>query len=192
MVINDEGKYSWIYEFDMEKNRSIFNLVLKVVLGIYAFVAAFLLGLDLFNGSSPLWSLKILGIVLAVLLPIVFLCYKYVQKKYNNNYIMLYEMDEEGIRFSQIEDQQQITELIGFFTAMAGVVSGNYGLTGSYLTARDNTAHSEFAKVTRITTDRNSDLISLDSPFLHNMIYVRKEDYDEVLNYIRERCPKAQ
>jgi hypothetical protein len=35
-------------------------------------------------------------------------------------------------------------------------------------------------------------VIKVNQLFEHNQVYVRKEDFDFVYNYIKSRCPKAK
>jgi len=191
MIITEEGKYQWIYRLDMKNNKSIFMLVLKVILFSFGLVFALLLFLDLKAGNSIIPTLTMMGGILAVLLAITFVSYKIVAHSYKNVYGMVYEMDDEGIRFSQVEDQQQFTDLVSRFAAFAGAVSHNYGLMGTAFALTDNSAYSDFSKVTKIVEKRQDNLIEVISPFLLNMVYVEEEHYDFVLEFIRERCPKT-
>ena len=50
MKLND-GKYTWTYDMDMKQNRSVSNLILKIVTGILAFIFLFLGFLSLRDGD---------------------------------------------------------------------------------------------------------------------------------------------
>ena len=191
MIITEEGKYQWLYQLDMKNNKSIFRLVIGIILISFGIVAAFLLVLDIVEGNSIIPTMTMMGGILAVLLVITWVAYKIVAHRYKNVYGIIYEMDDEGIRFSQVEDQQQFTELIGKFAALAGALSHNYSLMGSAFAMTDNSAYSNFSKVTRIVEKRQDNLIEVISPFLLNMVYVDEEHYDFVLEFIKERCPKT-
>lgn len=191
MIITEEGKYQWLYQLDMKNNKSIFRLVLGIILISFGIVAAFLLILDITEGNSIIPTITMMGAIMAVMLVITWVSYKIVAHRYKNVYGIVYEMDDEGIRFTQVEDQQQLNDLIGMFAAVAGAVSHNYGLMGSAFAMADSSAYSNFSKVTKIVEKRQDNLIEVISPFLLNMVYVDEEHYDFVLEFIRERCPKT-
>ena len=54
----------------------------------------------------------------------------------------------------------------------------------------NNTAYSDFEKVYSVKSYKDKEVIKVNSPFLFNQIYVKKEDFDFVDSFIREHCPK--
>lgn len=193
MIISDEGKCCWIYELDMKGNKSLFKLCMKVVMGITGVMAVFLLGLDIFKGSGiKLKTIELLLAIFTAVLVITELAYAYIARKYHDHYAMVYEMDDDGIKFSQIEDQKKITEAVGLFAAAAGALSGNYGMIGSALAAGTDSIYTPFSKVHTITEKRKDNLIEIYWSVMMNIIYVDDEHYDLVLEYIKERCPQAK
>ena len=104
-----DGKYRWIYEFNMLKNPTIFFTVLNIF-GVLILVQVFLMViLGLKDGDSLLDALKSAGTVALVMLAIFFvltlLGYLVVAARYNWKYVVLFEMDHEGILHRQLKDQ---------------------------------------------------------------------------------------
>ena len=67
-------------------------------------------------------------------------------------------------------------------------MTGNVGLAAAGTAnaiSDENTV--KFSGVTIMTTNEKEDLISLHAIVMHHMIYVNKEDYEFVRNYISER-----
>ena len=52
--------------------------------------------------------------------------------------------------------------------------------------------YSRFSNVRKIKAVRGKDLIKLNGRFLRNQIYVAKEDFDFVYDYIVGHCPNAK
>lgn len=78
---------------------------------------------------------------------------------YGWKYIVLFEMNEEAIRHIHMNKQFKKAEAMGWLTALIGAASGHL--------------HT----------------IKLDGLLNHNQIYANGEDYDFVVEYIKERIP---
>ena len=91
----------------------------------------------------------------------------------------------------QIEEQFEKQQVIARAAAFTGALTGNIGLVGSALyNMYNNTAYSDFEKVYSVKSYKDKEVIKVNSPFLFNQIYVKKEDFDFVDSFIREHCPK--
>ena len=62
--VDENGKYVWEYHMDMNKNRNVFQLVMKIITFIYVFVMIVMLGIVVmtrsFNAENIMWLLKII------------------------------------------------------------------------------------------------------------------------------------
>ncbi len=174
-----DGVYRWRYDLDTERNRSILKLVLSIVYGMLAGITLILMVLTSWQDVGGI--LKVMVPIALVIFPICLGADKLVSMMYHGTYTMLFEMDEKGIRFSQTEKGK---EIVG---AIQGAVSGP--AAGMPV---PTSAYSEFRKVTSVRADRKDELIRVSSPFLLNMVYVDRKDYDFVLDYIIRRCPQAR
>ena len=196
MIKDEEGRYHWIYELDMKSNLSIMYLILKIIIGSMFVILAVIIAICYKDGVPMDRIIDSSKIVLACIGGIGLICmfsYWLVSKIYGGTYVMIYDMDEEGISFSQTADQAEKTKIIAGFSSMAGAATKNYGLMASGFAVANNTsAHSSFAKVRKVTVKRKDNLIDLHSPFLLNMIYVDDENFDFVEEYICQRCVKAR
>ena len=76
---------------------------------------------------------------------------------------------------------------------MAGAAGGSFTTAGAgMLAASKNASISAFTHVKRVKARRWLHVIKVNQLFEHNQVYVRKEDFDFVYNYIKSRCPKAK
>jgi hypothetical protein len=89
-----------------------------------------------------------------------------------------------------VRKQQVINEI----AAMAGVAADEPGMVASSILSATFTAwNSEFRKVRHVIPVRRRDLIKVNELLTKNRIFVDDpEDYEFVLNYIRQRCPRVK
>ena len=193
-----DGKYRWVYEFNMMKNPMILLTVLKVF-GIAAgIVALFSFALDLFDDWQITLpdqdNLKILLIVAAVFIGIIFLSYIILAGIYGWKYEVLFEMDEESVSHIQMPKQFKKAEAIAWIAAMAGALTGNLTTAGAGLTATaGSVSTSEFSLVKRLVRRKRMHTIKVNSPFNKNQIYAETDaDYEFVWTFLKEHCPNAR
>ncbi len=192
----EDGKFRWVYEFDMLKNPVILFTVWKVLWIAFAAVFAFMLVLDIIEGSDfgGLFELaKMLVLLCLVLSAIGFVAYLIVSAQYGRKYIVLFEMDENGVIHKQMGSQFDRASAMGWFTAMTGVLTGNPAAIGMGINAATrNSLSTEFKKVRKIKSSRRFNTIYLKAPFSNNQVYVADEDFDIVLEYIRDRVEQSR
>ncbi|MBR3730801.1 MAG: hypothetical protein IKN08_07815 [Bacteroidales bacterium] len=189
-----DGKYRWSYEVNLWRNPSIFLDLMKVfgviMLGMWLLVAIIV---PLFDGHLR-WhrvvdtSGTFIGVLIAVL--VLFLI-GYVISGFvsGGRYAAYFVMDEETITHQQMDKGVKRTQLIAAINMMADDDMGSAALLAA--------AHSPFItpyrRVRKIKTHRRRHLIKVDELLTKNRIYVEDpEDYEFVLRYISERCPKAK
>ncbi|MDO4803907.1 MAG: hypothetical protein Q4A32_03690 [Lachnospiraceae bacterium] len=193
VFLEEDGTYNWIYCLKMFQNLSMFKFIMKVIGIIYAFIIITMLVLT--RGSDDfLWLLGIFGLTFVAIVLIVLFSIWLVDKLYKGNYMLIYEMNEEGITFSQTTDQAQITRTIAATSAAVNAVSGNVGgvVAGSGLAMRPNSYNAKFSKVNSVKGKRSDNLIWVNTFLQYLMVYVPDEAYDFVWNYITERCVNAR
>lgn len=189
-----DGKYRWVYYFDMLKNPVILFTTWRVlgISGFIIWVGAMII--SLLDGSLDLDVF--LGITRGFLLITLFLCflgifaYLIVAKQYGWKYIVIFEMDEEGIVHRQMKQQFDKAKAVGWLTAAAGLASGRLTTAGIGLSAatRDSLS-TEFKFVKKVKAVRRRGTIYVNAPFSNNQVYVKDEDFDMVLEYIAGRVP---
>lgn len=190
-----DGKYRWIYSFKMLRNPTILFTVFKVLAIAGAVPALLTMIMDIAdNGiSGVVTGLKVYGIMVLIFLPLSLLAYLIVALMFGKEYIVLFEMDENGVVHAQQPKQYKKAQAIGWLTSMAGTVSGNIGMVGQgMLVASRNSLVSDFSSVKSLTSLKNRNTIKVDSAMSHNQVYVPDEDYDFVWGYITSHCPGAK
>ena len=193
-----DGKYRWVYEFHMMKNPMILLTVLKVFGIAAAVVALFAFAIDLFDDWQITLpdpdNLKILLIVAAVFVGLIFLSYLILSGIYGWKYEVLFEMDEESITHIQMPKQYKKAEAIAWITGMAGALTGSLTTLGAGLAASSgNVSTSEFDSVKRLVRRKRMHTIKVNSPFNRNQVYAETDaDYEFVWTFLKEHCPNAR
>ncbi|MBR3250197.1 MAG: hypothetical protein IKF80_00655 [Erysipelotrichaceae bacterium] len=190
MKTNNEGKYVWSYDMDMSKNHSILKLVLKIVTGILVLLFLFFVFLAIRDKDwgKFIWAIKILGGCALAIIAICFASYWFVGKYFGGTYSWCYEMDEEGIRYWQPEEQAEKARNIAETSAIVGAATGNLGLAaaGAANSITDENKVN-FDQVNFLGKSEAENMITMHTILMHHMIYVNDEDFDFVYNYISQR-----
>ena len=191
-----DGKYRWKYEMNMLTNPSIFLTVFKVFFYIVlvGFVVFGFFIYAIHGNWAGLWGMaKAMLIVLAIMFGLTALGVLVVAAVYRGKYIVLFEMDEKGIAHIQAPEQFRKAQKLGKVTAMAGAARGSVTTAGAgMLAASKNASTSEFAKVRRVKPRRWMNVIKVNMLLEKNQVYVPKEDFDFVYDYIKSRCVNAK
>lgn len=190
-----DGKYHWTSPVNLYRNPTIFFTVCKIfgILGGIAFVA-----LNIgpaFRGEFAAIGaeLKYWGIAVAVFLVIALLAYLIVAGQYGGRYTVRFTLDAEKLVHEQIPEQAKKARKLGSVLAGVGALTGSPGRAGQGLMVASHTSLiSDLSKVKSIKAFPRRCTIKLSEPFAHNQVYTTREDFDFVLNYLREHCPKAQ
>ena len=190
-----DGKYRWVYELNMYTNPAIFLTVYKIFFWIIVVgFAFFALILYVFPGE---WD-RLPGMGLALLVALggffvlTLLGYLIVAAAYKGKYAVLFEMGEKEVVHTQLPQQFKKAQKMGFFTALVGLASKRPATAGAGLMAAGKqSSTSVFRNVRSVKPRRWMNLIKVNQLLNRNQVYVSKEDFDFVYEYIRSRCPQA-
>ena len=192
IFLEKDGTYDWIYCLRMFQNLSMFKFVMKIMIFMFAAITVILLVLT--GGSGDiLWLLGILGLCFAAVILIVLFSFWLVDKLFKGRYMLIYEMNEQGLTFSQTTDQAQITRTIAAASAAVNAAGGNAGgvIAGTGLALSPNSYHADFSKVRSVKGRKSDHLIWVNTFLQYLMVYVPDDAYDFVWTYITERCVNA-
>jgi len=197
-----DGKYRWTYEFNMLKNPAIILVVYKIfliLLSIPFIINVIALARNgelqkewndrLWSGSNP----KVWLVVMAVFVVIILLAYLLVAWMYGGKYIVHFTMDENCIVHEQEAAQSKRAQKLGLLTALVGIFAKRPSTIGAGMLAASRTTFtSDFPNVRRIKPRRALKLIKVNKLLDRNQVYVPREDFDFVLDFIRRHCPQAK
>lgn len=192
----EDGKYRWTYPLDMMKNPSILFVVYKIfgiLLSIPLLISIIRAAID--GDWARAWddSIKIWLIVLAVFAVIIYLSYLVIVWVYGGKYVVHFTLDEEQLVHEQERAQFQRARKLGIIAMIVGFLTKKPSTVGQglFMASRD-TSTSTLTKVRRIKPRRAWQLIKVNEGLEHNQVYVPKEDYDLVLDFLRQHCPNAK
>lgn len=190
-----DGKYRWVYEMPILKNPTIFLLVWKIIffiiLGIFVVMSivdaiewSYELGERLLN-NLKFFGYFVLG--MTVLVGLSVLLYAAIM---GGKYVVLFEMDAQGVNHKQMPKQAKKAQVIGAVAALAGLLSGNLSMAGAgMLSAARTEMYSEFAKVRKVKACPRRHLIKVNQLLMKNQVYADPADYNFVLGFIRAHVP---
>ena len=196
VLLCEDGKYRWAYEYPMMQNFTIFWTVFKILGGSLLIPIIIITLSDLFNGLSLLEIGKnLLPFVLVFLGLAVLALFAYwiVSRMYNGKYCVMFEMDENGVDHIQMKEQVEKAQVLSAITALVRKKTGNLTTTGIGLnTMSHGNLYTFFEKVFLISANKRKNVIKVNAPFSFNQVYVPEEDFDFVLDYIKSHCPKIK
>lgn len=188
----NDGVYRWSYEFSLLKNPTILFLLWKIfgfiILGMWLFFVA----IEVFESgivinklleNAKYFAYFAIGMMIFVL--IGYLIYSIIM---GGKYCVLFEMDEKGVKHSQMQKQVKKSQLISAITMLVGAISNNPTAAGAgALSAAKSSMYTSFDRVRSVKSNRRRGVIKLNERFMKNQVYADGEDFDFVLNYIMSR-----
>ena len=190
----EDGKYRWVYEFNLFRNPTILFVLYKIFfwigVGEWVLSTLFSLGKKNFFWDGFLDNAKVFLIMTAGLLALATLGYVVYALMMKGKYCVVFEMDEEGVRHTQLDSQFKKAKVISMLTAFAGAAAGSPGAVGTGLLAGSrNTMYSGFGSPAKVRAFPRQDTIKIDRTFSHNQIYAEDADFDFVYRYIISHIP---
>lgn len=190
-----DGKYRWYYEYPMLKNPVALLTIWKVTL-IAALAPALLV---LFSGLSGGFLqasrqfFLVYGIAFGAVFALSGIGYFILAAVYGFKYIVLFEMDDDGVTHAQQERQFKKAQAVSWLTVLAGAAKGGPCVMGTgILAAAKQKTTSTFNNVSTVKGLRKQNTIKVNQLFSKNQVYVKAEDYDFVWDYISSRCKTAK
>lgn len=193
-----DGKYRWVYEFDMIKNPTILFTVWRVLAMAFVIVLGLMILFGVISGDGfalPEWDDCKYAVMCFVILfgPLTILAYLIVAASYGWRYVVLFEMDEDGVMNRPMKSEVKKGQAIGWITVLAGLATGRVSTVGAgMLAASRSSMYSEFPKVKEVKAIRRANVIKVNEMLGHNQVYAEDRDFDFVLNYICEHTPNAK
>ncbi len=199
IVVDEDGVYHWVYEFNLFTNPTILLTVIKIFLGIIVALIVFgivLLIPDLvqgYAGAEDVAGMFLSGGGMAFLFIVLTIIGYVIYALMNGGkYCVVFTMDDEGVTHKQLPKQYKKAQVISALNVFAGAASGNLSQMGmGILTATHDTTSSSFASVRSVKGSRALRVIKVNEPLAKNQVYVEPGDYDFVYDYIVAHCPNA-
>ena len=193
----EDGKYHWLYDLHMLKNPAVlFDLywVLGITIGIFLIL---MLMIQACSGNfSPEdfgITFKITGVTAGIMFVLGILGYLLYAAVSGWIYTAHFILDEKGVEHIQSPRSQKVAKRIGVLTVLAGLFARRPGVVGTGMIAASNTSMgSDFLHVKKVKAIRWMDTIKVNETFSKNRVYVNKEDFDFVYDFIKAHCPNAK
>lgn len=193
VTLCEDGKYRWKYSLNLFKNYSVFFLVWKIFFFIFAaiFVVMTVADASRFDDFYPdrlVGNLKFSLYFIIGMTVISLLGYLIYAARMGGKYTVEFEMDEKGILHRQTPAQAKKARQLGGMTAALGAATGNLTAAGVGMNAQRTEMYSDFSRVKKVKGYPSRGLIKVNETLSHNQVYVQKEDFEFVKNYIISHC----
>ncbi len=197
VMLCKDGKYRWIHEVNMFKNPSILLDVWKV-LGITMLIVIVIVGfilvisgdLDVDGMLGMGKAMLITAAIMAVLSIIGYLVYALIA---GGKYIVLFTLDEKEVVHQQMPRSAKKGQIIGDLAILAGLATGRIGTIGTGMLAKSRTSMTTtLSDVKRLTPCPRMNMIKVNETLSKNRVYVCKEDFFLVYNFLCEHCMNAK
>ncbi len=191
IMLCPDGVYRWTYEFSMYRNPTILFTVWKVMALSFGLIWLVTAGIDLLtNGFNAQDQLQTAGMFLMLFAGIGIviggIAYLIVAAMYGGKYCVVFEMNGQGVRHSQMPKQFKKAQVLGAIAALAGAAGGSFTAAGAGMLAASRSAtYTEFARVRGGRVARKRSTIYLSERLGRNQIYAEPQDFDFVLWFIR-------
>ena len=190
VTLCDDGVYRWSYDMDMWHNRFMLRHVLTIVCAMSVLVSLTMLAAFGLNRVSPRLAALLFIIPMGALSAPTLLIYLICALAMRGNYHLRFEMDENKIVLVQTAETENRNRVLTTVSTVAGIAAGQRNKAyrvNATLRAADSVGTTAFADVTRVRLFPDDDVIDLWEWFGMNQIYVPREDYALVRDFMLAR-----
>lgn len=187
VTLFSDGVYRWRYDMDLWSNRHMLYLLLKVlgvIFGASAVLFLFMLGK---RNITPK-VLLITFMVVSGALMAVWIVYYIIARAKKGKYALCFEMDDSAVSLIAPAGGAAL-DALSIIGAAASVASGEQ-MPAASLSSRSANGNTPFRGVRKVKLSEKYDVINLRSIGGMNQIYVGKEDYPFVCDFILSRVPE--
>ena len=195
ICLGTDGKYHWYYEFKLMKNPTILFVLWKIFFWIFVGMWAFLSIINSLEGHfntkdfldfSKIFLLLLVGI--EALVAIAYFLYAAMQ---GFKYCVMFEMDEDGVKHTQMPRQFKKAQAMSLVLILAGMAAKKPGAVGQgMLSAAKSSMVSSFGNVRSIEIFRRRNVIKVNERLNKNQVYACDQDFDFVVDYIKSHVTK--
>lgn len=195
ICLGSDGKYHWYYEFKLMKNPTILFVIWKIFFWIFVVMWAFLSIVNSleghFNTKDFLDFSKIFLLLLVGVEALVAISYFLYAAMQGFKYCVMFEMDEDGVKHTQMPRQFKKAQAMSLVLILAGMATKNPGAVGQgMLAGAKNSMVSSFSHVKSIEIFRKRNVIKVNEKLGKNQVYASNPDFDFVVDYIKSHVTK--
>jgi len=196
LLTTPDGVLRWTYELNMWKNPTILITLIKG-LSLAAAVPVLLVVVLALVENGVTESLNALSVVLpgifGIMLGLLMIAYPLAAILNGGRYCVVFEMDDVGVKHTQMDKQFRKNKVVAMLTVLAGIASGKPQIAGAGLLAGSKrSSYSKFAKVKKIVSKPRRHVIYVNESLNRNQIYADDKIYGLIEKHITSKCPKAK
>ena len=197
VTLCQDGKYRWVYDVNLFTNPTVFFDVEKVMLLSLVIMVAIVLLMGLITGNLEWDLVKSMGVGFAwgslFITGLTLVGYIVYALIVGGKYTVLFTLDEKELVHQEYGKTLEKAKLIGELTMLAGAAGGRVGTIGTgMLAASRTTMTTELKHVRRVIPRRWMNTIKVNQLLSKNRVYVKKQDFDFVYQFLCEHCVNAK
>lgn len=195
ICLGTDGKYHWYYEFKLMKNPTILFVLWKIFFWIFVAMWAFLSIVNSLEGHFNMKDFmdfsKIFLLILVGVEALVAISYFLYAAMQGFKYCVMFEMDEDGVKHTQMPRQFKKAQAMSLVLILAGMATKNPGAVGQgMLSGAKNSMVSSFSHVRSVEIFRKRNVIKVNEKLGKNQVYACDQDFDFVVDYIKSHVTK--
>lgn len=193
VILNEDGVYRWFYDLDMRKDFYMLTVTLKAL----AVMAAVFAVMIIFMPSGGMSKWKVAGITfgcIAGVAALALLIYLFLLWRGGGFYRYRYDMTPEGVHMKLEDSDVRRNQGLSAAVTATGVAAGQAfraAALSASMRAAEGAGYTAYSSVRRVVEDRSKDCIYLKLLVGENCIYVSRDDYDFVRDYIVNRLKEG-
>ncbi len=194
ITLGEDGVYRWAYDLNLYKNPTILFVLWKIfgciMGGMYLLLTLLSVGdhgfwFDGFLEQTKAFALLTLGILVLTL--VGYLVYAvYIGGKY----CVLFEMDEKGVRHTQIDKQFKKAQVMSAISMLSAQNAS--GMGSAILAGTKSSMYSEWRVVRSVISYPRLNVIKVNGLLDKNQVYADDADFEFVKGYIVNHCKNAK
>ena len=197
ITLYSDGKYRWRYDLNLFTNPTVFVVVWKIfffiILGMVFIGCLVQLGDSDFFWDGFLNMMGVFGIAVGVMTGVSLLGYVVYALIMGGKYCVEFEMDESGVKHTQIAEQARKAKKLSALTMLAGAAAKRPTIvTAGYLSSAKTSSVSDFLNVRSVKVNKLTRVVKVNSLFEHNQVYASKEDFPFVSQFILDHCTNTK
>lgn len=197
VTVKPDQSYIWTYHMNLFKDTSVIISVTKIILLGLSFPYLLVMVLALFEGNFSRDFFAITStffyLSLFMILLLAFSYYIVYLPLHGNKYTIIYEMNNNTIRFIESKKDTHINEVVSSIGIIVGALAGNPTTAGANLLSLSNSEMTtEFKHVSKVIIYKHQHLKLISKDLTRNLICYHIDDKQFVESYIIDHCPTAR
>ena len=189
------GVRRWLYSLNLLKNPTVMLMIWKVFGILFAVIWVIVVLLRLkqpeFLWSGFLTMTRDFVLVLAIVFFFAALAYYIYALLLGGKLYVLMEMDEEGVRHTQVPKHYKKEQILGSIAHIDADAEQPVPAAVGIMATAKTSMYCEFAKIKMVEIEPKRDRIKITQALGKNQLFAAPQDFEYVTQYVLARIPET-